>query len=208
MPPKPSAAASRSVSTGKTSSSSHWRANGIISSRAKARAVSFIARCSSVSSKSIVATDNGSACDRQSSRMIVRSTLTIDHVRDCRRNRLRCLVEVLHDALYRIAGNRIDLQFHSLCFSEKTRILHRIHEGLSQSLRALRGNAWGRQKRPSHWLASKDQLKDLPLLVGFRKIHDQRNIRQISVFIEGQLHQDVDLFFIQPGFVSCDDARP
>src|SRR5919109_1705097 len=66
MPPKPRAAASRSVSTGKTSSSSHSRANGIISSRAKARAVSLIARCSSVSSKSIAATDNGSACERQS----------------------------------------------------------------------------------------------------------------------------------------------
>src|SRR6266511_3432167 len=208
MPPKLSAAASRSVSTGKTSSSSYLRANGIISSRAKARAVSFIARCSSVSSKSIAATDNGSACERQSSRMIVRSTLTIDHVRDGRRNRLRCLVDVLHDTLYRIAGNRIDLQFHSLCFSEKTRILHRIHEGVTQRRRALRGNAGGRQKWPSHWLASKDQLEDLPLLLGFRKIHDQRNIRQIGMLVEGQLHQDVDLFFIQPGLVSCDDARP
>src|SRR5262245_37005937 len=52
MPPKPSAAASRSVPTGKTSSSSHWRANGNIFSSANARAVSLIARCSSVSSKS------------------------------------------------------------------------------------------------------------------------------------------------------------
>src|SRR5215813_1777937 len=67
MPPKPSAAASRSVSTGKTSSSSHCRANGIIAPRAKARAVSLIARCSSVRSKSMMATDNGSAFDRQSS---------------------------------------------------------------------------------------------------------------------------------------------
>src|SRR6266851_5267207 len=56
MPPKPSAAAWRSVSTGKSSSSSHWRANGIISSRAKARAVSWMARCSSVSSKSMPVT--------------------------------------------------------------------------------------------------------------------------------------------------------
>src|SRR6478735_5260415 len=52
MPPKPSVAACRSVSTGKTSSSSHWRANGNIFPRAKARAVSLMARCSSVSSKS------------------------------------------------------------------------------------------------------------------------------------------------------------
>src|SRR5215813_2631569 len=55
MPPRPSAAASRSVSTGKTSSSSHCRANGIIAPRAKARAVSLIARCSSVRSKSMTA---------------------------------------------------------------------------------------------------------------------------------------------------------
>src|SRR5215475_723104 len=66
MPPSPSAAASRSVSTGKTSSSSHCRANGIIAPRAKARAVSFIARCSSVRSKSMRATDNGSPFERQS----------------------------------------------------------------------------------------------------------------------------------------------
>src|SRR6516164_2815511 len=66
MPPRPSAAASRSVSTGKISSSSHCRANGIIAARAKARAVSLIARCSSVRSKSMTATDNGSPFDRQS----------------------------------------------------------------------------------------------------------------------------------------------
>src|SRR5499427_8496300 len=53
MPPKPSAAAWRNVSTGKISSSSHCRANGIISSRAKARAVSLMARCSSLRSKSM-----------------------------------------------------------------------------------------------------------------------------------------------------------
>src|SRR5262249_2790494 len=66
MPPRPSVAASRSVSTGKISSSSHCRANGIIAARANARAVSLIARCSSVRSKSMTATDNGSPFDRQS----------------------------------------------------------------------------------------------------------------------------------------------
>src|SRR5262249_30044555 len=66
MPPRPSAAASRNVSTGKTSSSSHCRANGIIAVRAKARAVSLIARCSSVRSKSMTAIDNGSPFNRQS----------------------------------------------------------------------------------------------------------------------------------------------
>src|SRR6266446_2908419 len=66
MPPRPNAAASRSVSTGKIWSSSHCRANGIIAARAKARAVSLIARCSSVRSKSMTATDNGSPFDRQS----------------------------------------------------------------------------------------------------------------------------------------------
>src|ERR1700704_2898232 len=69
MPPKPSAAAWRRVSTGKISSSSHWRANGIISSRAKARAVSTMARCSSVRSKSMSAfrlskSPRGRVCDR------------------------------------------------------------------------------------------------------------------------------------------------
>src|SRR5215471_19292541 len=53
MPPKPNSAAWRNVSTGKSSSSSHCRANGIISSRAKARAVSWMARCSSLRSKSM-----------------------------------------------------------------------------------------------------------------------------------------------------------
>src|SRR5262245_45347168 len=66
MPAKPSDAAWRSVSTGKYSSSSHRRANGIISSRAKARAVSLMARCSSVRSKSMAATVNGSVFGRQS----------------------------------------------------------------------------------------------------------------------------------------------
>src|SRR6266508_1130475 len=61
MPPKPSAAARRSVSTGKVSASSHSRANGIISSRAKARAVSWMARCSSVRSKSMAVTGASSA---------------------------------------------------------------------------------------------------------------------------------------------------
>src|SRR5512134_3278664 len=54
MPPKPSSAARCKVSTGNVSFSSHSRANGIISSRANARAVSWMARCSSVRSKSIV----------------------------------------------------------------------------------------------------------------------------------------------------------
>src|SRR5262249_25517757 len=53
MAPKPSAAALRSASTGKTSPSSHSRANGIISSRAKVRATAAKARCSSESSKSM-----------------------------------------------------------------------------------------------------------------------------------------------------------
>src|SRR5262245_25726940 len=52
MPPKPSAAALRRVSIGKISSSSHWRANGIISARANSRAVAWKAACSCVRSKS------------------------------------------------------------------------------------------------------------------------------------------------------------
>ena len=52
MPPNPSAAACCSVSTGNISSSSHSRANGIIFARAKSRAVAWMARCSSVRSKS------------------------------------------------------------------------------------------------------------------------------------------------------------
>src|SRR3954453_20303403 len=66
MPPKPSAAAWRSVSAGNTSSSSHWRANRIISPWAKARAVSLMARCCSLSSKSMGATDSAGVCRRQS----------------------------------------------------------------------------------------------------------------------------------------------
>src|SRR5689334_21698061 len=54
MPPKPSAAALRRVSTGNVEFSSQSRACGIISPRAKLRAVSWIARCSSERSKSMV----------------------------------------------------------------------------------------------------------------------------------------------------------
>src|SRR5262249_60979034 len=106
MPPKPSLAASLSVSMGKTSSSSHWRANGIIAVRAKARAVCCIARCSSLSSKSIVATDNDSAIERQSTKGI---WLMVDHIGHRCPNLLWSFEDVLHDCLYRIAGNRINL---------------------------------------------------------------------------------------------------
>src|ERR1017187_10002199 len=54
MPPKPSAAALRSASTGKISPSSQSRACGIICSRANCRAVAWKARCSSVRVKSIL----------------------------------------------------------------------------------------------------------------------------------------------------------
>src|SRR5262249_51573145 len=53
MPPNPSAAALRKLSTGKVSFSSQSRAYGIISSRANWRAVDWKARCSSVRSKSM-----------------------------------------------------------------------------------------------------------------------------------------------------------
>src|ERR1700687_839414 len=53
MPPNPRAAALRSVSTGNISRSAQSRANGIMCSRAKARATAWNARCSSVSSKSM-----------------------------------------------------------------------------------------------------------------------------------------------------------
>src|SRR5262249_15690848 len=125
MPPKPTLAPSLLPSMRKTSSSSHWRANGIIAVRAKARAVCCIARCSSLSSKSIVATDNNSAIERQSTKGI---WLMVDHIGHRCRNRLRRLVDVLHDCLHRIAGNRINLQLHLFGFSEKGRILHGIHE--------------------------------------------------------------------------------
>src|SRR5262245_15496446 len=149
MPPKPSAAASRSVSTGKTSSSSHWRANGNISSRAKARAVSLIARCSSVSSKStrrpIAAahwTVNRPAC--AGGKLVNALVLMVEDVSHRGRNRLRRLIDVLNDALHGIARNGVDFQFHLLGFGEKARVLHRVHEGLAQGCRALRGNAGGR----------------------------------------------------------------
>src|ERR1043166_9267358 len=54
MPPKPSAAAARNVSTGKVEFSSQSFACGIISLRANARAGSCIARCSSERPKSML----------------------------------------------------------------------------------------------------------------------------------------------------------
>src|SRR6184192_1721113 len=173
MPPKPSLAASLSVSTGKISSSSHWRANGIIAARAKARAVCCIARCSSLSSKSMVATDNGRAIGRQ---LTKGSRLMVDHIGHRCSNRLRRLVDVLHDCLHRIARNGIDLQLHLISFSEKAWILHRIHERFAQGGRTIHGNAWRSQKRPPHRLARKDQPEDSPLFVTLSKIHHQRNV--------------------------------
>src|SRR5512142_861910 len=55
MPANPRAAASRILSTGKYSFSSHSAANGASRSRAKRRAASSIARWSSLSSKSMAA---------------------------------------------------------------------------------------------------------------------------------------------------------
>ena len=52
-PARPSAAALRSVSTGKVQFASHSAANGAISPAAKSLAISWKARCSSESSKSI-----------------------------------------------------------------------------------------------------------------------------------------------------------
>src|SRR5262249_39692877 len=104
-------------------------------------------------------------CEAQA-RLKARARLTIDHVRRRGCDRLRRLIDLLHDLLHRFAGNRIDLQFHFLGFGEEARILHGIHERLAQSGRAVRGNARRRQKGTSHRLAGKYQLEDLPLLVG------------------------------------------
>src|SRR3990167_8244818 len=56
MPAKPRPAAARMTSTGKCRSSSHFAECGASSSRAKAWAISWIARWSSVSEKSMVRT--------------------------------------------------------------------------------------------------------------------------------------------------------
>jgi len=69
-------------------------------------------------------------------------------------------------------------------------------------------NAGGREKGASHRLTGKHQLENLPLLAGLGKIHDQRNVGKIAMLLQRQLHQDVDLLFIEPLFVGCDHTRP
>src|SRR6516165_12592597 len=102
----------------------------------------------------------------------VRPRLMIDHVRHRGRDRLWRLIDLLHDLLHRVAGNRIDLELHFFGFSEESRALHGIHERLAQSGGSVGRNAGGREKGASHRLTGKHQLENLPLLAGLGKIHD------------------------------------
>src|SRR5262249_1475056 len=117
-----------------------------------------------------------------------RANLAVDHVRHRHRDGLWRLIDFLHDLLDRIARYRVDLQFHSIGLSEERPVLHCSHERIAQCSYAVGRNAGRSEERPSHRLAREDQLEYLLLLVVPGQVHDQRNVRQVGVLAERQLH--------------------
>src|SRR5262245_7554111 len=133
---------------------------------------------------------------------------SIDHLRHRGGDRLRRAIDLLHDRLHRIAGNRVDLQLHLFGFGEEFAALHRIHERLAQDGDPFCGDAGRREERPSHRLAGEHQLENLPLLLRLGKVHDQRDVQKIDALAQRELHQHVDLLVIDPALVGRDHARP
>src|SRR5262249_22674246 len=112
--------------------------------------------------------------------------------------RRRVAVDLEHQALKLLAGNRGDLEFRLLGLRQKILVSHRVREGLAQRRDTILGHVGRRRERTAHHLAAEDELEDGALLVGLREIHDQGHVQEIGMLTQRVLHQQADLFLFYP----------
>ncbi len=107
-------------------------------------------------------------------------------------------IKLRNQFVHALGVERIDIHALLLRLVQEFGIAHGPVECRDQRGLAVGRNAGRRRERPRHLLAVKKELEYLHLLAVLREVERQRHVRQLGLFLERGLVDDVDLLLRQP----------
>src|SRR5262245_9481580 len=113
-------------------------------------------------------------------------------------HRLGRRVDAFEQLLDVLAGQRLHLDALLLGLFQEGRILQGLHERAAQRTHPLVRNAGRREERTAHLLRGEQKLQHLPVLAAPGVVENGRDVRNLRMFFQRHLEQDVDPLLLQP----------